>query len=394
MKKILLFIPTLKLGGAERQALNFALFLKSKGIEVAIAGIGKAYPDDVYVFKDMCAETGVPCFDVYDTDISRVKLLVCRIGIYIMTGIKHPPFLVRGMLGLMRILRRDKYETVVSYCAIPGTIAGMTKCVYRKMPKFIWYQRDAGIGNYLDEIQKRAITKADMLLANSVSGKTWLYEEYHIDALIIHNGVMKKRPEYSKEQWLEKLGVDSSYMIITMIANLTPEKDHMTLLKAWHNVIDRIENKKLLLVLAGRYDDEYDNLLKYVIQNHLSDMVKFTGPIKDVFGLYETSDLCAFSTLSEGNPNALIEAAMTGLAAVATDLPEIREVLSEENQEYLFRRGDVEDCSEKMIALLESESVRAMVGSKNQQKAYETFNMEERFGELLSYTMKEKDVIH
>lgn len=41
-KRVLLFIPTLEMGGAERQALAFAAFLKEKDINVSIAGIGKA----------------------------------------------------------------------------------------------------------------------------------------------------------------------------------------------------------------------------------------------------------------------------------------------------------------------------------------------------------------
>ncbi|MDE6531318.1 MAG: glycosyltransferase family 4 protein [Lachnospiraceae bacterium] len=384
-KRVLLFIPTLEMGGAERQALGFAAYLKKKDIDVALAGIGKAYGSSGNVIKEACTEMGIPCFDVSDQVFGRVRRLHCRILLYHKMKAGCSPLLGNCLLGLLELLRRNAYDTIVSYCAVPGTVTGMARYLDKNTPRFLWYQRDAGIQNCENRLQEKAIKAADVVLANSVSGQKWLAETYQINAKVVYNGVERKKAEYSSEQWYEKLGIDASYQIVTMVANLSSAKDHMTLLRAWKYVVRKCGSKKLLLVLAGRWDDQYAKLSDWVVQNSLSESVRFLGAVSDVFGLYEISSVCAFSTFSEGNPNALIEAAMTGLAVAATDLPEIREVLCRENQEYLFEQGNVKECAEKIAALLNDKEHCSRIGAANREKAAKAFDVKERFDELLDY---------
>lgn len=384
-KRVLLFIPTLEMGGAERQALGFAAYLKKKNIDVALAGIGKAYGSSGNVIKEACTKIGIPCFDVSDPVFLRVRRLHCRILIYRKMKVACSPLLVNCLLGLLELLKRNAYNTIVSYCAVPGTITGMARYLDKNTFRFLWYQRDAGIQNCENRLQEKAIKAADVVLANSVSGQKWLARTYQINAKVVHNGVERKKAEYSREQWYEKLGIDASYQIVTMVANLSSAKDHMTLIRAWKYVVSKCGDRRLLLVLAGRWDDQYAKLSDCVVQNSLSESVRFLGAVSDVFGLYEISSVCAFSTFSEGNSNALIEAAMTGLAVAATDLPEIREVLGKENQEYLFEQGNVKDCAEKIAALLNNKEHCSRIGAANREKAAKTFDIKERFDELLDY---------
>lgn len=384
-KRVLLFIPTLEMGGAERQALNFAIFLKEKGIFVTIAGIGQACHGETCVIERACKENGIPCIDLNENKISKTKLRLYKIPMYLKTGAAGDVFFRKNVFNLIKLVKKNKYDIIVTYCAPPGTIGGIAKYMYRRMPKYVWYQRDAGIQNLNDRLQRKAITKADLILANAYSGKAWLKKEYGLEAEVIFNGVERKQSKYSREQWLKKMDIDSSYKIVTMVANLSSAKDHMTLLKAWDCVIGKCHAEKLVLALAGRFDDKYCELLDFVEKNGLSNNVKFLGSVTDVFGLYEVSTLCAFSTYSEGNPNALIEASLAGLAVVATDLPEIREVLCEKNAEYLFAPENVEDCSRNIMKLLTDDACRTELGERNKEKAEKMFGLEERFQELQNY---------
>lgn len=384
-KRVLLFIPTLEMGGAERQALAFAAFLKEKDINVSIAGIGKAYGSQGNMIRQACAEMGIPCFDISDQSASKVRVLHCRFLVLLKMKKICNPLLGRCLFGLLELWKKDVYDTVVSYCAAPGTITGMACYLVVNAPRFVWYQRDAGIQNCDSKLQGKAIRAADVVLANSISGQKWLYETYQINAKLISNGVERRKAKHSEEQWYQKLRVDASCQIVTMVANLSSAKDHMTLVRAWKSVVEQCEGRKLLLALAGRWDDQYGELLEYVTQNGLSESVRFLGSVEDVFGLYEVSSVCVFSSVSEGNPNALIEAAMTGLAVAATDLPEIREVVCVENQEYLFEQGNVTECSEKIIALLNDQEKRVRIGFANRENALKKFDAKERFEELLEY---------
>ena len=121
----------------------------------------------------------------------------------------------------------------------------------------------------------------------------------------------------------------------------------MFLLNVWNELAHRgIEYK---LVLAGRHDDTYHELKNYVHENSLVDSVLFLGAIDDVFGLLNATDVFVFSTKSEGSPNAVIEACMSGLPVIANNLEEIREVVSPENYDYLFDKGDIEQVVSSLM---------------------------------------------
>jgi glycosyltransferase involved in cell wall biosynthesis len=61
----------------------------------------------------------------------------------------------------------------------------------------------------------------------------------------------------------------------------------------------------------------------------LGDRVRFLGRREDVAAILAAADVFAFPSLYEGLPVALLEALALGVPAVASDIPEIREVASE-----------------------------------------------------------------
>lgn len=223
----------------------------------------------------------------------------------------------------------------------------------------------------------------DYLLANSISGKEWIQENYGRNASIIYNGVVTSEPKLNRKEWLKKLEKDEETLIVTMVANLSAAKDHMTLLKAWKIVIDAMQTSDVLLVLAGRYDEKYEELNKFVIDSNMDDKVKFLGLEDDIVGLLQVSTVFVFSAISEGTSNAIIEASMCGLCVVATNLPEISNILADENKIVLFEKGNYKNCAEKLLYALSETNERKVIGEKNREKAEKLFQREKNFNEIL-----------
>mgnify|MGYP003319445116 CR=1 FL=1 len=63
---ILLLIPSLNMGGAERQAINFACWLREHGDYVEIIGFGKPGP-----VENICQKEKIKCYLSFDGVISK-----------------------------------------------------------------------------------------------------------------------------------------------------------------------------------------------------------------------------------------------------------------------------------------------------------------------------------
>lgn len=374
-KKILLLLPTLEWGGAEKQALLLGQYLKKKEIEIIIGAFAERG-----IVEKKCNENSIKCFCLPGNKNFFYYCIWVYAKIYDCI-LRKKKYILKDTYSLYRLVKKEKVTHIISYCAVPGTIAGTLK---RFMPKVhvIWFQRDAGIYNAIEEYQEQAIKAVDLVLANSSSGRKWVWERYKREAKIIYNGIEMPEARMNKGEWLEKLGKNKETLIVTMVANLSSAKDHMTLLKAWEKVVEREENIDMVLALAGRYDDKYEELHEYVKKSNMKEKVVFLGLEDDIVGLLKASVLFVFSAISEGTSNAIAEACMSELCVVATNLQEIKNILSEENQEMLFAKGDYEECAKKIIYAIEEEEKRKKIGECNRRKAEELFDKEKNFNKV------------
>lgn len=115
---------------------------------------------------------------------------------------------------------------------------------------------------------------------------------------------------------------------IICVAQFRPEKDHITLLRAFQEVVQHCEIAHLLLVgdtVSGEY---YKTVQNTVDTLSLRDHVSFLGQRTDVPRLLRNCDIGVLSSVSEGLPLALLEYGVAGLGSVTTDVGQCREVLA------------------------------------------------------------------
>lgn len=379
LKKYLLILSGMELGGAEKQAISFAKYLKNSGRYVTILGL-----TDEGRVSQICAQERIECMTM-----SAGNRLTCRLLSWkrcIIRLFTQREFWVAGealMRRLAQYIRVNEYDVCISYCTYANTILGCTSKGHGS-PIYVWYQRDAGIFDETDGYQKRAIFNMDYVLANGKSGQQWIKKAYGVEATVIYNGVSLKQPEKSRDEWRKAMHVEANSVVCTMIANLSSAKDHLSLIRLWREVLNREKDKKIFLILAGRFDNQYEVLKGYVERYYLEKRVIFLGQISDIEGLLYATDICVFGAKSEGNPNGVIEPALAGLPVVATDLPEIREIVAKENERYLFRKGDLEYAVNRLYELAENEELRKKLGEANRKKAQIMFSVEKNFQKIIN----------
>ncbi len=373
--KYLLILSWMRLGGAERQAINLADHIIRRGDEATILGICEGGR-----VNEICAERGIPCvsFPPRNTPyVIRYKILH-KLGIHRLTAEEI------ALLGLIRSLtdyiRRERYDVCISYCTTANIVLGNVKTYYPDSV-CMWYQGDAGIYDRLDGLQMPAVRAIDEIISNGITAHDWILKAYGRETPIIYNGVMQNDPRDDRDTWRSRLEAKPEDTVCTMIANLTSAKDHMFLLKTWKRLIN--DERRYILAFAGIFAGEYETLRSYAEENGLSDYVRFLGHVEDVYGLLNASDICVFGAKSEGSPNGIIEGCLRELPVVSNNLPEIREAVSEENYPYLFETGDDGQAAEHIRTFANDPALRASIGAANREKALRLFDPVKNFDAIM-----------
>ena len=165
---------------------------------------------------------------------------------------------------------------------------------------------------------------------------------------IVHNAIRAdwgaKRPASDLRA---ALGIAADRNVILIVGRLSREKDHLTLLRA----VDRLRaklNPHLLIVGEG---PERARIQQEVQRLGLSGHVTLTGQQRSAEPYYGIANLAVLSSLSEGSPNALLEAMAAGVPVVATNVGGIPEIVKHGESALLVPPGDIDSLAAAMSSL-------------------------------------------
>jgi len=146
---------------------------------------------------------------------------------------------------------------------------------------------------------------------------------------------------------------------IVCVANLRPEKDHLTLLAALRKVPDAH------LIMVGQAGNaEYLER----VQAALPANATWLGARTDVPAIMRGCDIGVLSSASEGLPLALIEYGMHALPVVATRVGQCAEVLDDGRAGELVAPASPEALATALIGLLRSPERRQQLGAALQSR--------------------------
>lgn len=369
--RIIFIFGSLELGGAERQGLYLARFLKDEcGANVQIWGL-QGGPGRV---SQLCEEYGIPwrCASFMWPDKS-----------YLIPG---------ELFKFSRLLLCEKPDILLPYTVFPNYVCGLAwKLTDAKL--CVWNQRDEGIVLTKHLLYRLAVWLTPYFLTNSIVAKDFLIQTYGVrpDKIhLIHNGVALASPFDDRETWRKRLGLSDDSFVACMLANIHRFKDHMTLIKAWREVLDRAKGEKNppVLLLAGRFDEGCEELKELVKDLGLSDAVRFIGKVDDVAGLLQSVDLCVHSSKSEGLPNAVLEAMAAGLPVVATDIPGIREAVGPDVYRHLAAPGDPAGLADHVLEFLQNPTLCNTIGKMMLKRVQEEFSLSAMCVKTVSFITK------
>lgn len=169
---------------------------------------------------------------------------------------------------------------------------------------------------------------------------------------VIPNGVdatrFRPQPELRAEQ-RAAIGIAADARVIGHVGRLDPAKDHDTLLAVSAQLHAQDPNLRLLLVGSDTDSADFAQRLQ---RAGVAGITHALGTRTDIDQLHQAMDVFLFPSVTEGQPNALIEAMLSGLPIAASDIPGIREALPPGAESLLFSPRDVGTAAARVAAAL------------------------------------------
>jgi len=161
--------------------------------------------------------------------------------------------------------------------------------------------------------------------------------------------------------WQAELMALGDGPVIATAGRMVGVKDHRTLLRAFA-VLLRTRPARLVLFGEGPLRAELEAESRVL---GIASRVLFAGYVNDPAACYAAADLFVLSSTSEGFGNVLIEAMAAGVPVVSTDAPHgPREILADGKYGTLTPVGDAEALALAMAAMLDQPSNAALLAGR------------------------------
>lgn len=173
--------------------------------------------------------------------------------------------------------------------------------------------------------------------------------------------------------------LESPYVLAA--GRLIPEKDHLTLLKAFALAVRSGVTHQLLI--AG--DGELRPTLEAAAESYgIAEQVRFLGFRHDVFELMSGAEMLVMSSTSEGFGSVLIESLVRGTPVVSTDAPfGPGEILHKVPYGILVPVGDVESLAKGISGLIDGTIELPLTGDQAAVMTLEHFGAQRMAAEYL-----------
>ena len=313
------------------------------------------------------------------------------------------------LIKLIILLKRNHYDIVHTHTTKTGILGRLAARIVR-VPIIICRLQGTAIQTFSSKILNWAlmffekltgrftdayISVSEILSKNykekGIGTKTKYYTVYSGMNL---DKFFNVRENIKQEEIIKELGITSDNFIIGNIGRLEVAKGHKFAIEAFKKVQEERENSLLKLIIIGE-GEEKENLIRYVKKLGLEDKIIFTGYRKDVEKLMAIMDIFVLSSLREGLPRVLVQAAAVGVPSIAFNVDGVPEIVKDDYNGFLVKPKDVNQLADKIIKYIDNRELIELHGKNGRNFVngkWSIENMVNQVDEIYQNLIEEKKI--
>jgi len=162
---------------------------------------------------------------------------------------------------------------------------------------------------------------------------------------------------------------------IVFVGRLATPKDPTTLIRAFKNLPERLQQKSHVFIVGDGPDRE--TICKIIGTLKLKNKIHILGFLKrnEVKMTNLSADIYVLTSNWEGLPRAIIEAMACGLPIISTNVGGCRELVDSGNG-FIVARGDIYGLTKALSELISNKELREQMGKSSYEKAASEFSLE------------------
>lgn len=312
----------------------------------------------------------------------------------------NPIFDIKALIDLYLLIRREKYQIVHTHTAKAGILGRIAaKCA--KVPVVLHGLHGVTFHDYMNPIQRWMIIQLERV-AGTMTDKfisvgrdiAELYKRHNVGSpdkyALIRSGFdlqkIRRISTLSEAQKIEKakeIRIDPKLPVIISASRLEKRKGQIYLLLALKKLKEKTSNFHCIIFGEGI---ERMRLEEFTAKNGLSQHVTFAGYHKDILMYFPLARVFVLTSLWEGLPRVVVEAAAAGLPSIVFQVEGVNEVVQSGETGFIVPKTDVDELSKKIEELaLDCDRARSM-GGKAKTRIDDTWDVR--------YTIKEMNQLY
>ncbi len=331
-KKVLICVPALDVGGAEKFAVDLALHIDKTKFDVRVAQTRR---NSNSFLVDVLKENNIEIVDLSGSNyLSMLK-------------------------KQLAYFNKEKIDVV--HTQIGSLLHVMWACKLKNIKTRIYtLHNEASLFYGENKIMKKVFRSAfthygfkAIAISKTIKESMMNYLDIK-DVVVINNGVDTNVFKPAKKE-------DSSTIRIISVGSLYWIKNQEMMIKAVNRIHEVNSNVDLTLLGDGEDKEKLEELIDDLKAN---DYIHLLGRKQDVVSYLQASDIYISASKTEGLPLSIAEAMACGLPIVATKAGGVIDLVEENENGYLVNIDDLEGFIDRLNKLINDKKLRKEFSKK------------------------------